>query len=344
MATTLVVVLLIRLNVALSLVASGTVSPSHERTRSVSFLTRQHIESKNASLVSSDAAAYCGFDTQLMVECAELLYRTYDYCGCWHKYMSFEAPSSITLAAYRHEKHCLLGVSGQVNGADRFRGDAWKYLNKHDPVFSEKLCGHWTVRGFVMNAKKIFSLSRWSRLAKFLGGPDCSSGVTVIGTSWGGAIAELIAGCANQGRMQELQDATLPVFRVDRLYTFGAPPTALKPISNHATAVSPCFKGQRVFLASQMRTGATDLIAYSTGINGYAHARQDAIQLVEMPDSKFKVVLHACQSERTPRQPDWDAVYPFLETLVRNHSNSSADFFNTGGALGYSLEVSIVYV
>merc|ERR1740130_2016925 len=151
-----------------------------------------------------------------------------------------------------------------MNGAEQFERSPPGYITNHDPILSEPLCGRPTVRGFSMQAKKLFTEFDWPTYAHFLASDHCRDGVAVLGTSWGGAMAEILAGCANQGRLDELQGSGLPSFQASRLYTFGAPPTALLEIRNHQHgAIGECFAGQRVFLASDAGQGPTDLVAYS---------------------------------------------------------------------------------
>jgi len=250
--------------------------------------------------------------------------------------MGFTAPIKIKVAVFQHDNHCILGLSGELDGGEQFADNSLRYLFTHDPVFAERVCGEATVHGFVKQARKLFSLTEWAAYAKFLAGPLCSNGVSVVGTSWGGAIAEVLAGCANRGSLSELQGASLLAFQVDRLYTFGAPPTSFAPISDpHAS--SQCFAGHRVFLASEVGSGATDLIAFSTGINGYVHAKQDAIQLIERADGRFDVKLHPCNAERTSAEPDWATVAPFLNKLWGTNGTMSLERIIDEGAKDHQM-------
>lgn len=321
--------ILVRVNVdvASSLLRS-TAYPSSVWKTSSRFLSRDGT-GNSIGKASADGEYYCGFDTRLMAECTELLYRSYNYCGCWQRVMSFTAPIKIRIATFRHDNYCMLGISGELDGGDQFKENSLRYMVTHDPVFADRVCGVATVHGFVQQAKKLFALKEWADYAKFLSGHMCSNGVTIMGTSWGGAIAEVLAGCANSGSLSDLQGSHLPAFKVDRLYTFGAPPTSFAPISDPYTS-SGCFAGHRVFLASEVRTGATDLIAYSTGINGYVHAKQDAIQLIERSDGRFDVKLLRCDAERTSSEPDWATVSPFLENLWGSNGISLEKIIDEG--------------
>jgi len=257
-----------------------------------------------------------------MAQCTELLYRKTATCGCWVKVRTFTNPSKITVSLFRNRNQCLLGISGQTNGAAQFNESPMNYVRKHDPVLAETLCGIATVRGFVMQAKKLFADYGWADFSHTLASGDCQDGVTFLGTSWGGAIAEIFAGCANQGRLEELQGVGLPSFTVAQLFTFGAPPTALMPIYNHLAGSGDCFRGQRVFLASETDAGPTDLVAYSTGFNAFVHARQDAVQLVKLPNGLFDVKVHRCLSAGSVLEPSWDVVFPVLAKIWNEHSDA----------------------
>lgn len=172
-----------------------------------------------------------------------------------------------------------------------------------------------------MQAQKLFRHPRWPSFASFLAGDSCRDGVTVIGTSWGGAIAEILSGCANQNRLDLLQGAGLPSFQVAQMYTFGAPPTALiTPIDNHQDGSDSCFRGQRVFIASDPEVGPTDLVAYSTGFHAYLHARVDAVQLIKQPNGNFDVKIHPCRSQGALIEPAWTQVLPVLTKIWSEHA------------------------
>jgi len=260
----------------------------------------------------------CGFGLRLMAECTNLLYGRRQMCGCWRKTLSLEA-FGMKAGVLQHGKSCLLGFSGQVDGQNKFKRGAIGYIRDHDPVWAASVCGSETVRGFAVTAKEMLTLPAWTAFADMLAGDGCRDGVTVLGTSLGGALAEIVAGCANRGHLGELQGADLPAFHVDRLFTFGAPPTAVVPIANHHGGQKDgCFPGKRTFLASNSPSSATDLVAYSTSFSGYSHGRQDAVQLMELPGGKFDVRLHPCNAEGTSAVPSWAMILPTLKVIVHH--------------------------
>jgi len=267
--------------------------------------------------IAADSSGPCGYGLRLMAECTALLYGRGLACGCWRKVRSLES-SGMKASMLQHGNACLLGFSGQVKGLDKFERGTLGYIRDHDPVLSETVCGSQLARGFVSKAKEMLGLSVWTAFANKLAADGCRGGVTVLGTSLGGALAEIVAGCANRGQLDELQGAGLPSFHVDRLFTFGAPPTAVVPIANRNSGRKDdeCFPGKRIFLNSP--SGSTDLVAYSTSLSGYSHARQDAFQLMEMPGGNFNVTLHPCKTAETAAVPSWTMIYPALERIVRN--------------------------
>jgi len=272
----------------------------------------------------------CGFDARLMAECTEHTYRDSTDCGCWRKVISLhslpEARPLVEASVFQHGNECLLGLSGQMNGKEWFSTDKFGYFMDQDPVLAEDLCGKRTVRGFATKAKLFFNHSDWAPLSAVLASGACSGGVTIAGSSMGGILGEILAGCANRGSLVELQGSSSRPFHVDGLYTFGTPPIATTPISNRLTNGS-CFPGKRIFRASNVSTwGATDLVAFSTASIGYVHPLQDAVQLIELPNGSFETKLYPCASEETPYQPDWATVRPYLEKVW--HDSRAVDFLS----------------
>jgi len=306
---------------ALQLAAPLTSSIASNVTLHSQLDQRQHgAESGPTPTYLGGPKPQCGFDTRLMAECMDTIYSKKNFCGCWNKVKSYTNPSQIRIAIYHQSNQCLLAISGQMNGAEQFKNNALKYMTKHDPLLHQSLCGRPTVRGFAMQARKLFGDFEWASFVHFLTGNQCSGGVGVLGTSWGGAIAEILSGCANQGHLGELQAAGLPTFEVDQLFTFGAPPSALMPIYNHQADSNACFRGQRVFLSSNTAEGPTDLISYSTGFNAFQHPRMDAIQIIKMANGHFDVKLHPCHSQGTISLPAWGDVAPVIGKIWSEHA------------------------
>jgi hypothetical protein len=265
----------------------------------------------NGEKASGSQREYCGFGTRLMAECCYHLYTEHRQCGCWEKSIMFRAPFSLDVAVYEHNNYCLLGLSGQIDGNEQADNSWIKYIMMHDPLTSENVCGSHAVRGFAKATKRLVRLPQWPGIVHKLASSECSAGVGLLATSWGGTMAEILAGCANQGLLSELQGHNLPSFQVDRLITFGVPPTATTPIMNRDRS-DGCFGGYRVFRASNSSYGATDMVAYSTRLNGFVHAQQNAVQLVELPDGSFVIKVHPCGKSGTPEEPDWATVSPYV--------------------------------
>jgi hypothetical protein len=287
-----------------------------------------HREISSARAQGSNGSAFgmpnCGFGTRIMAECCYHLYTEERQCGCWVKERSFriDIGGSMDVAIYTHNQYCLLGLSGQVDGMERTDNNWLMWVMNHDPFVSEHVCGFNGVRGFVQATRRLVGRAEWPSLARKLSSPACSRGVGLLGTSWGGTMAEILAGCANTGLLSELQGHSLPSFKVDRLITFGTPPTATLPIENPERS-DGCFRGQRVFRASNSSHGSTDLVAYSTSVNGFVHPRQNAVQLIELSDGGFEVKVHPCRSTDTPMEPSWSTVSPYVAKKWDEHDPAS---------------------
>lgn len=256
----------------------------------------------------------CGFNAPLLAECCANLYTDFPYCGCWEKTHSFRYPTLIQATIYQHDSNCLLALSGQLGGDEKWKNDRVSYVVDHDPVVSERLCNAQTVRGWAVAAKTFFSHKNWVGIAEALASKQCSGGVSVVSTSLGAAMAEILAGCANHGLLSELQ-GDAPAFQVDQLFTFGAPPTSTESITNGRSS-DGCFPGQRIFRASNHTAfGATDMVPYSTRANGFLHSRQDAIQLIELSDGTVSAKVHRCGASGTVGEPNWNTVSPYLQKM-----------------------------
>jgi len=145
--------------------------------------------------------------------------------------------------------------------------------------------------------RKHARLSNWSRMMEILGGDQspCRGAITVGGLSLGGALAEVIAGCANRGRLHRLlEDKTLPSFTVGAVYTYSAQGASLDPITNALSeGRGRCFQGRRFYFKG-------DCAMAVNGYVGYRHAHVETVEIFRGQDGPTYRV-YPCYSEAATR-------------------------------------------
>jgi hypothetical protein len=136
---------------------------------------------------------------------------------------------------------CSLVFSGSDDNGDWYN-NLWAPLTTG--IF-HSACGYRAHSGFVSEARGFLRRSGY----RFLEGvirSDCNGEVNVVGHSLGGAVATIIATCANHEKLSELaKDEDILGFEAKSLYTMGAPSVSETPMS--AGGTNMCFEGLRVY-------------------------------------------------------------------------------------------------
>eukprot|EP00933_Yihiella_yeosuensis_P022352 TRINITY_DN1758_c0_g1_i1.p1 TRINITY_DN1758_c0_g1~~TRINITY_DN1758_c0_g1_i1.p1 ORF type:complete len:355 (-),score=35.34 TRINITY_DN1758_c0_g1_i1:124-1188(-) len=193
-------------------------------------------------------------------------------------------------AIYSHkaEKKCVLALAGGSKLSTSF-GKV-----KLTPKHLQEYCQLGQVQSGLAQAANMFLKGHHNKLFKRLlsDNNECRT-VAIAAHGYAGAVASLIAACAN-----EISD-----FRVDYLYTFGAPPPSKHQIMNKqslsAGSTQGCFKGVRVYNDDPF-TG-DDLPALWSR-EGYQHPKLGSVQIMENQwdiSSRF----HFCDTKSSKLEP-----------------------------------------
>jgi len=191
--------------------------------------------------------------------------------GCW-RLLGYNTDKFLSSTVYqnRQDGRCALAFSG-------YHGMLAGYLRGIGalvwPPQTWDMCGQKVYAPYARLMRHHTALANWSKLVHLMAGPEspCRGELTFTAESMGGSGGEMLAACASAGRLDELQDAKLPSFRFQTLFTFGAPASAVEPLVNHARE-DGCFKGKRIFFAQ-------DPVAHFGAFFGLKHPRMDAIEI-----------------------------------------------------------------
>lgn len=148
---------------------------------------------------------------------------------------------------FHSEKHCALAFAG-TDDFINVVGDVFGFVSR-----AGTWCGWGGVHSSFANDMRAFmrSRGRFEEFDSFLADPRECNVVIAVGHSLGGALAELMAACAN--RPDTEKNVSLKAraihFQVHEMYTFGACAVSTEMLTNRLRQFSDgCFPGARVFL------------------------------------------------------------------------------------------------
>mmetsp|Transcript_41291 Transcript_41291/g.95601 ORF Transcript_41291/g.95601 Transcript_41291/m.95601 type:complete len:344 (-) Transcript_41291:103-1134(-) len=191
--------------------------------------------------------------------------------GCWNL-QAFNTDQFMSSTLYQHERdgRCALVFSG-YHGA--LAGYIRAGVSLVSPPTTWDVCGNKMYAPYVRLLRHHTHLANWSKLVHLMAGPAtrCRGEPIFMAESMGGSSGEILAACANAGRLHELQEPALPGFHIQTLYTFGAPAASVEPITNSLRS-DGCFKGKRIYFSG-------DGIAHFGSFFRLLHPRMDAVEL-----------------------------------------------------------------
>jgi len=234
--------------------------------------------------------------------------------GCW-KLLAFNTDNYMSSGVYQNQNdnRCTLvfsGYHGKLVGGMKAISDTVQI-----PPKKVQMCGNNMYEPFVKLMRRHFSLANWSNVAEALGGRGTTcSDISVTAESMGGSAAEILAGCANMGQLETLQNKSLPSFKISSLFTFGGIGPSTEPIKNPSRS-DGCFPGMRFFISGDMYAGLGKTI-------GLHHSRMDATEIFHT-SSGVSRRIYSCQSDDAVNDSKHKAP-PASEALAMLTGNADA--------------------
>eukprot|EP00927_Polykrikos_kofoidii_P041919 TRINITY_DN3579_c0_g1_i3.p1 TRINITY_DN3579_c0_g1~~TRINITY_DN3579_c0_g1_i3.p1 ORF type:complete len:276 (+),score=12.75 TRINITY_DN3579_c0_g1_i3:196-1023(+) len=136
---------------------------------------------------------------------------------------------------YQRASTCVVAFAGTNDWSDWFDN-----LN----AYTTRKCGLDLHAGLYHALEATVHRRGWLGIVNTLVGSTCGE-VVLSGHSAGGAVASILAACANQNGGLRASFSHFPAFTVDRLYTIGAPGISKQRINNDQER-NGCFSGMRV--------------------------------------------------------------------------------------------------
>eukprot|EP00927_Polykrikos_kofoidii_P086312 TRINITY_DN962_c0_g1_i3.p1 TRINITY_DN962_c0_g1~~TRINITY_DN962_c0_g1_i3.p1 ORF type:complete len:346 (+),score=24.49 TRINITY_DN962_c0_g1_i3:91-1038(+) len=168
---------------------------------------------------------------------------------------------------YQAGSTCVVSFAGT--------NDPYDWMDNLDIRTTHK-CGVDLHLGFYDSLLKTLQKNDWKRLVNVLRGPTCKS-VVLTGHSLGGAMASILAVCANQNDGLQASFPWFPAFTVDKLYTIGAPGISKQP-SYNAYGRRGCFYGTR---SVNWDWGSFDPVPFVAHTFGFLHPPLEVTRLKE---------------------------------------------------------------
>jgi len=225
----------------------------------------------------------------------------------------------LALYKKRGSSECALAFSGS--------NDAFDWVNNFNALSEKGTCGYDKVhKGFVAETRNFFKSSSMAELSEIIS-RLCGGVVSSVGHSLGGAVANIVAGCANSpkglsGLGQVHKD--VKSFKVSGLYTVGAPGVSKPAMTNTG---GTCFPGKRAF---NYDTTTFDVVAWIATKFGYLHPEVEAVEMTESGgwfgknDEVISKVVYTCSSTEAEHRP-WKTgqVAPAKAPSVGDHKTST---------------------
>jgi len=240
-----------------------------------------------------------------------------EQCGCWKRVRENGNGLWRTLLWQDMETgQCRLDFTG-FGGSNSTNPITFVKTLAIPPV-PLPVCGFGMWGPFVLDLREHIRMSRnFSDIMELLAGPKstCKGEIMVTGISMGGSIAEMVAGCANSGKLPELFDThnMRTNWTVGELYLFAPQASATEPIRNALNpAKGHCFKGKRFYIQGDWMGG-------SLGALGIRHPHIETVEYFRGKDGPTYRV-YPCYDEATTRD-DSHEMPPELskETTSRHH-------------------------
>jgi len=248
--------------------------------------------------VRSTGLAIHGFSNFQMAKeaavIAEAIYTSRGVPGWNLTHMNDDDKDHVGL--YKRDSTCVVAFSGSNGLADWM--DNFKLTTTHQ-------CGFDFHKGFYESLVMTLAKPTWTDIANVLRGSTCEE-VVLTGHSLGGAMASILAACANQNGGLEVSFPSFPAFTVDKLYTAGAPGISKQRIGN-PYKIDNCFSGMRVVNRDE---GSYDPVPWLLGLLGFHHPTLEVTRLMAQstwwaPWRKRKVTKQSYSCTSREATPSW---------------------------------------
>mmetsp|Transcript_57821 Transcript_57821/g.163174 ORF Transcript_57821/g.163174 Transcript_57821/m.163174 type:complete len:257 (+) Transcript_57821:261-1031(+) len=213
----------------------------------------------------------------------------------WKLVMDFNGPKNFLnitdyMGVYMRDNVCAISFAGTD---DVF--DVVSELN----VATVPLCGFRSVhRGFAEKLERILRTHTWqTELAPYLRSGACAEGVVCVGHSLGGALASILAACANSQESGGIGHL-LGGLAVAGIYTFGAPAVSKGQLTDGRSS-DGCFGGGRWYREDE---AAFDPVPYLAHPLGFQHPRSIAIRMEDTGHGRAKREFE-CASREARDEP-----------------------------------------
>eukprot|EP00441_Pelagodinium_beii_P023841 CAMPEP_0197673368 /NCGR_PEP_ID=MMETSP1338-20131121/80801_1 /TAXON_ID=43686 ORGANISM="Pelagodinium beii, Strain RCC1491" /NCGR_SAMPLE_ID=MMETSP1338 /ASSEMBLY_ACC=CAM_ASM_000754 /LENGTH=293 /DNA_ID=CAMNT_0043253607 /DNA_START=161 /DNA_END=1039 /DNA_ORIENTATION=- len=230
----------------------------------------------------------------LMAKIAKFVYTFAAPAGPWVLAKTWDQRSQFfggkdRLAIYQSGNQCVVAFAGTDDVSD---------LSDDLDVRDKEACGHSFHKGIYEEFQNFLSGKKWSsEFQPYLKSDACSGGIIAVGHSLGGALASVLATCANApGNPLGTQLG----FLITSLYTIGAPALAKSSPRNGQTS-SGCFNGARFFIEDSQ---TYDPVSYAAVRIGFEHPRVKAIRLHSDSDDRLSFDTFSCESDEARLNSD----------------------------------------
>mmetsp|Transcript_316 Transcript_316/g.875 ORF Transcript_316/g.875 Transcript_316/m.875 type:complete len:327 (+) Transcript_316:92-1072(+) len=212
-------------------------------------------------------------------------YKGSDVVG-WEKLAGFDA-----VQVYAREGVCVVAFHGTDEAAD-WADNILIVGNVKD------VCGSSIHRGFWREAAIVLGNPAWEEnVMPVLTGTDCTS-IYAIGHSMGGAVASILAACANHGELSAIHPNATTAMSVSKLYTYAAPAVSstgfINPLSSDG-----CWGGARYFIVDDWSFDPVPPVAVPFG---FVHPHVQPVQ-IGMHEGALESIDWPCNSHDAEVQP-----------------------------------------
>jgi hypothetical protein len=273
-----------------------------------------------------DCKGDCEVTSVSMAKIAGMVYSHDKQAGNYHLVRALDIAAAdarygkdhVALYKKRGSSECALAFSGS--------NDAFDWVNNFKVWSVKGMCGYEKVhKGFALETRQLFKSSHMAAFSEIIAS-KCGGAVSVAGHSLGGAIANIVAGCASSTKgLSGIGDVNAGVkdFKVNGLYTLGAPGVSKPGMTNGGK----CFPGKRAY---DYDTATFDVVPWIATKFGYMHPEVEAVEMTESGgwfgsnDAVIGKTVYTCSSTAAEERP-WKTgqIVPIRAPSIIDHYTST---------------------